>query len=749
MSLLTLLTLILEEVGRQQQRLDQKLLSNLLAGLTVGLVSLTYSVSFAALIFSGSLSAYFPQGVGGALMSAAIVGTIVALRSSFPFAIAGPDSNATAILAMMATAIAQEIQPSDRAERLFPTVWMAIALGTLLSGLLLYGMGCLNLGRWARFIPYPVMGGFLAGTGLLITRSSFAVMVDLPLEWSELPRLFQVSTLMHWLPGLLFAGVSSCVTHFYPQPLVLPAMLLGTIVGFNLLWHSIAVFVPLNPQGWFLEPFASDRLWHSWTAESITQVDWQVLANQSGTLIVLMVVVVITLLLNITGVELVTQQNSTLDKELRINGVANLVTALYGGMGGNFTLNRTLLHRSAGANSRIAGVTAAAFSGGLLLFGSVLMAYVPVWVLGGVLLTIGIKLLHEWLYCAWFKFPHIDYALILVILASITIWGFITGVGIGVVVACALFIVSYSRHQAVRHTFTGATHLSHVCRSFPEQRLLRQDGERIHILLLQGYLFFGTANTLLEQISGRLLEAVMPQIQFVVLDFRLVSGLDSSAVLSFIKLRQLLHKHGIRLVFTHLHSKILQQLQQGGCILPQDDLIQFFDRLDRGIEWCEDRMLETQSLRRPRVLPLALQLHEVFGEATDREQRVASFMGYLQKTQVPSDGQLFCAGDSSDRLYLIESGQVSEIGQLRNGKVRRLRTLGAGTILGEDSFYLGTPHQTAASTDRPSTLYCLSKANLKTMREEHPQIATAFEDFIIRLLAERLKYAYTEIEELL
>ena len=77
-------------------------------------------------------------------------------------------------------------------------------------------------------------------------------------------------------------------------------------------------------------------------------------------------------------------------------------------------------------------------------------------------------------------------------------------------------------------------------------------------------------------------------------------------------------------------------------------------------------------------------------------------MGYLRKTQVPSDGRLFCEGDSSDKLYLIESGQVSEIDRLRNGKVRRLRTLGPGTILGENSFYLGTPHETDASTDRPS-----------------------------------------------
>lgn len=657
-------------LATDRQPIPPKLLPNVLAGLTVGLVSLTYSVSFAALIFTGNLSPGFPQGVGSALITSAIVGAIVALRSSFPFAIAGPDSTATAAIALMTAAIAGEIQHSNgRAERLFPTVWMAIALSTCLTGVLLYAVGRMRLGRWARFIPYPVMEGFLAGTGLLITCSSFAVMAGVRLGWKELPQLCQAATMMHWLPGVLFAAVS----------------------------------------------------------------------------IVLVVVVVITLLLNITGVELATQQDSTLDGELRTNGIANIVVCLCGGMVGHLSLNRTLLHRSAGADSRIAGLTAAAFSGAVLLFGSVIMAYIPLFVLGGLLLTIGVKLLHEWVIRAWFRFSHLDYGLILLILTIIAIWGFISGIGIGIIVACTLFVLSHSRHQAIRHTFSGATHSSNVGRSVAQQRLLRQQGDRLHMLILQGYLFFGTANTLLESVSGRLRDLTLPPIEFVILDFRLVSGLDASAVLSFIKMRQLAHKHQVRLVFTQLHPNILQKLQQGDCLQTQNDLIQVFDRLDGGIEWCEDRVLETRSLRRPRTLPLALQLGDIFTDPN----HVASFMSYLHKIQVEIDRPLFSQGESPETLYFIESGRVTESGRLQHGQTRRWQTLGAGTIFGENSFYLGTPHQTTAIAELPTTLYCLSKSHLQTMRQEHPQVVTVFEDFIIRFLVERLMYAHTDIEELL
>lgn len=742
---MSLLTKTSEKMQMSKLQLP-KLLANLFAGLTSGLVALTYSISFAALIFSGSLSPYFPQGVGIALVSSVIAGIVVALRSTFPFAIAGPDPNSAPILALMASAITADLQATGAVTRIFPTVWMAIALGTFFTGLFLYVMGRLHLGRWARFIPYTVMGGFLAGTGWLITRSSFKVMADLPLGWGELPRLIQLDTLVHWLPGLIFALVLIGAGKYYQHVLVLPAMLLGAIALFHLLWWLVNAFLPLAPQEWFFEPFPRDQLWEAWRASTITQVDWVVLASHSGTLIAMMVVVVIVILLNSTGIELAAQRDSELERELRANGIANLITGFGGGMVGHLSLNRSLLNLSAGASSPLAGLIAAVLCGTVLLFGSAILAYIPRPILGGLLLAIGLKLLFEWVISAWFKFSRLEYALILSILVSIAAWGFIEGVGVGIVIACAFFAFSYSRNQVIRHAFSGTTHQSNVRRSFPEERILRQRGDQIYILLLQSYIFFGTANALLEQVRTRLENLELPPIQFLVMDFRLVSGVDCSVVLSFIKIRQLAAQHQLRLVFTYLQPSILQQLQQGGGVVPHDPLIQIFPDLDRGIEWCEDQILKTlSSLRRRRSLPLALQLNEVFADA----DQVASFISYLEQIQVSADQSLFRQGDSSDTLYFIESGQVTVFSQLYGGQTRRVQTLSAGTIVGEIAFYLGTPHNTSAIADQPSKLYCLTTATLRTMQRENSQVAAAFQSFVIRLLADRLVYAYDEIEELL
>jgi SulP family sulfate permease len=124
-------------------------------------------------------------------------------------------------------------------------------------------------------------------------------------------------------------------------------------------------------------------------------------------------------------------------------------------------------------------------------------------------------------------------------------------------------------------------------------------------------------------------------------------------------------------------------------------------------------------------------------------------MSYLEQIQVPPDHILFHQGDSSDTLYFVESGQVTVFLQLEGGQTRRLQTLGAGTIMGEIAFYLGTPHKTSAITDQPSKLYCLTTASLQIMQRENPQATSVFQEFVIRLLADRLSYAYEEIEELL
>ena len=124
------------EQGVTETDRRHRYLADCCVGLIAGLVTLTYSLSYAALIFSGDLEPYLPLGVGSVLMSAMLISILVALTSSFPFAIAGPDSNASALLALMAGAVVAVLPPEQAAERLLPTVFAVLIVATLSTGCL-------------------------------------------------------------------------------------------------------------------------------------------------------------------------------------------------------------------------------------------------------------------------------------------------------------------------------------------------------------------------------------------------------------------------------------------------------------------------------------------------------------------------------------------------------------------------------------------------------------------------------------
>jgi SulP family sulfate permease len=154
-----------------------------------------------------------------------------------------------------------------------------------------------------------------------------------------------------------------------------------------------------------------------------------------------------------------------------------------------------------------------------------------------------------------------------------------------------LFVVDYSRINVVKHTLTGATFHSNVSRPRLYQQLLRRKGDWLYILELQGFIFFGTAQRILDMARQRIDNRDLPPVRFLVLDFRSVNGFDSSALFGFAKMKQLTKTRGITLAFTNLSPKMQRQMKKEILREGEKDSIQVSPDLDHGIEWCEDHMI--------------------------------------------------------------------------------------------------------------------------------------------------------------
>ena len=140
--------------------------------------------SFAALIFSGPLEPYVGQGVWIGLFTAVVVGIIVSLASSCPGVVAIPQDRIAPILGLMAANMVLRMGSASPQEKCL-AVMGAIALVSFITGSFLFVLGRLKLGNLIRYIPYPVIGGFLAGSGWLLLRGGLRVMVGHNLTWGK------------------------------------------------------------------------------------------------------------------------------------------------------------------------------------------------------------------------------------------------------------------------------------------------------------------------------------------------------------------------------------------------------------------------------------------------------------------------------------------------------------------------------------------------------------------------------------
>ncbi|UBF30414.1 cyclic nucleotide-binding domain-containing protein (plasmid) [Kovacikia minuta CCNUW1] len=728
----------------KQELQIQSWLPSVAVGLIMGVtMTLTEIIPMAALVFSGQLEPFLPTGISITLLSAAIVGIVLALRSSFVGLLAFPVAEQVTILGTMAAAIARSMSAASSEEVLL-TIVAAIVVSSLLTGAFLYILGRFKLGELIRFLPYPVVGGFLAGLGYLITAGSIHVLTRETLSWVTLGSFLQGDMVLRWVPSLIFAVLLLVMTRRYHHFAILPGSMAAAIALFYLVLFLTHTSIAQALQtGWLLGPFPENHSWKPFSAMVLTQANWSAIVPQLGSIAALMLITALSLLLISSSLELITERDMDLNRELEATGIACLLSGLLGGMVGSHAITSMLVEKM-GGKSRLVGVVVALIYLIFLLVGVSFLTFFPKPVLGGLLMFTGLDLLAMQLYDGWFKLPKTDYGIVLLIMAIVVMFGFVVGVVVGLVIAIILFALNYSRVSVARYSRSGASLSSHRKRPPNQERMLHEEGEKTHVLTLQGFIFFGTANQLFTQIRQRVHTPNLPALQFLVLDFRLVTGLDSSAVVSFVKLKQLARKQDFRIVFADVLPVVEKPLRQGGVVVLDDPQCKVVFDLDRAMEWCENQLLEASKYRRTRFLPMVMQLKTYL---TADSNQVSTLMKYLELMTLEVNDYLFHQGDAATALYFIESGEMSTL-MSTEGKDRRVQTLGAGTTVGEVEFYTQVPYKVAAIADKPTRLYRLSSEDLQRMQQEQPEVAAIFSNWMNGLLANRLTYLQQEITSL-
>jgi sulfate permease, SulP family len=704
------------------------------SGLIASVLAIAYGLSFAALIFAPPLSTWIAYGLAATFITTAVGGSIVAARSSIPFAIAGPDPTTVAVTATLVTALLARFAKEGAPDDLLAPVVIIMALSAALSGILLLGLGLARAGGAIRFIPYPVIGGFLGATGCLMVSGAVRVITDHGLLLSNLNALIEPVSLGKLLPACVIAVVIYFGVRWRKDsPYVLPVILLSglTVVQLALAAYGVSL-ADAQSQGWLFKPPAAVGLTPTWDVNDLRSFPWHDLPGLSGELFAVMFVTAISTLLNTTGIEFVTKREADLQRDLKTVGVANLVAAALGGYVSTIALNRTSLNYVAGGRGRLSGLTVAAVALLMLTVHPGFLGYVPKSVLGALLLYLGAQLVYEWLIDSARRISPIEYVSLLAIALLILQVGFIAGVLIGVIIGCATFAVSASRVNAIKFSFDGSEYRSTLDRGPEELTILARHGRQIQGMSLQSYLFFGSANRLFQQVKA--LFSREPPCRFLVFDFRLVTGIDSSAMHSFTQIKRAAEEVGARLVLVNLSSELEHAFRTRRFIT--GDVI-LADDLDRALESCEKAVIATHLAEGSGGSTLRDWLSRALGSPKLGEQLAA----LCQRLEVGKGEIIAEQGTPARSMHFILEGRINILVKMDDGRLIRVRSLGPHTTTGEMGLISKQLRSATIQAEVPSVLYVLSAEAYERIKRGNDDLAQALLTYVVSVMAERLSFA--------
>ena len=733
----------IEEQSPHQQNWRSTVTPNLVAGLVLGLLNIATALSIAALIFSGPLSSELTSGVGIFLISTLFSALALPLFSDYKANLGGPRSAQAPIFAAMGVSIVTAMSGAD-ARTIAITVMITILISTLATGVLMYGVGRAKLGGLVRYIPYPVMGGFFAGLGYLLVIGGLNVGLGGHNEETLLNYITSKQTLTLLLPvvilGMLIYVLDQKLKHWSVVPL---AMLLAGAIFYAVLFLTDTTMSDAALQHWLPPtPSANAAFFPPLVPSDFALVNWTAITQQAGAIAALVFLSIIMLLLDVSGIEVVLNKDMDPNRELVAAGKTNVIGGFVGSPLTFQSVSDVLVSHKLGGTNRI---MVAAYS--LVVFAAIavgpsLITWIPSFVLGSVLLFSGGGLLLTWVWDLRKKVPLGDYLVVLVILGVIINFGILEGIAVGVVMAIFLFVHQYSRLSIVKSQLKADEFSSSVDRHPQEQAFLDSQQGICEIFVLQGFLFFGSASRFVDEVKTLLKSPASESLKYILIDFRAVDALDTSAANSFSKLAQLCTNADLTLIITSSSYKITRQLQSLEDIKMASNHVVFFDDINSGIEWMDDQRLKAFGAENQgENLDIDVLSSNILGD----EETSKLIHDYGEIVELEEGNTLFEQGDPGDALYFLLKGALNISIDLGDGDSLSVRTMRAGAVVGEMALFTGAERSATAFAKEDCTLCKLSVSTYNKLQKKHPAQAGVFHTYIIQLMSDRLSRANREI----
>ncbi|MDR1758794.1 MAG: SulP family inorganic anion transporter [Bacteroidales bacterium] len=541
-------------------------------GLTAGIVALPLALAFGIQAFGvigiedipnvGAIGAL--AGLTGALM----LGIFAAIFGGTPVQISGPTGPMTVISATLISMIWATGKPQS-----IETVLISMMLAAIFCGIFQILFGILKIGKYVRYIPYPVLSGFMSGIGIIIIVQQIYPLMGLKSPVLIVDMLMQLPEKMsHFKPLPLCLGAGTIII-IYLFPLItkkIPATLVALVV------MSVVAYFLNCPAQFTIGKIPSGIPKPCFTSMDLSGMDW-------GLLLKMTVIPGLTLaglgsidtLLTSVVADNITKNRHNSNRELIGQGIGNALSGIFGGLPGAGATMRTVVNVKSGGRTRLSGVIHGLFLLAVLLGLGSWVRFVPLSVLGGILITVGIGIIDFRGFKDLFKIPKADAVVLISVLLLTVFVDLLIAVGIGMIIACVLFMKRAG--DLVESSYKGGA-ITVFDKEIPwqdEQSLANEIREQIYIQRLNGPIFFGSITRFHE-----VMHDVPDSVKIVILRMKLVSFMDQSGLYAMESAIKDLQNKGITVLMTIIQPQplyMLTTLKVIPLVVPEEHVFNSFE----------------------------------------------------------------------------------------------------------------------------------------------------------------------------
>lgn len=728
--------------------IKKHLIGDFWGGLSAMLVALPSAIAFGVTAYAPLGGYYGTFGAIAGILGVIILGIVNPIFGGTKRLISAPCAPATAVLsAFVLEQLAHKFHPE--------TIFIMMTIVGLLAGGFQLAFGLLRTGTLIKFIPYPVVSGYLSGVGLYIIVSQLAKFFGAP-KGTHFFELLSNPELWRW-QSLVVGGVTVVGMLVGPRfvkkiPGVIFALVLGIVSYFILAFFDRSL---LTTEGNSLIIGKLSSGIQQIADSSSRRINAINDFSFSNVLLLLIPSLTLAVLLSIDTLktcvvlDALTHSRHNSNKELMGQGWGNISVACIGGMPGAGTMGATLVNISSGAKTSYSAIIAGILALLTFLVLSFLIAWIPIASLAAILIVVGIKMIdkHSFSYLKK-RSTILDFVVITLVVITALSVSLIAASGVGIVVAIFLYLREQIKTSVLHMKSYGNDTFSKQIRVQEEVELLQEYGKDLVIYELQGSLFFGTSNQLND-----IVESDIKTKKFFIFDMKRVQSIDLTAVHSLELIsKQIKENNGIVML-----SRVPERLPNGQNIdsylrevgfVSEKNSIPFFDDLDLAIEWVESQIIKQQKIKQTDTRPLNLEEFELFKGRS--EKTILELVQSLEMRTVESQEFVFNTSDKGDEIFFIRQGSVRiELSTGENDKMYHVGTFGQGNFFGEIGFLLESTQRTANAIATTRTeLFVLSRVVFEKFISNHKKAGIQFLEGLASVLASRLRVANMEIRAL-